>query len=211
MCSHYEAPTLYELASAFGIEGESQGKLDLWPGYLGPFLRRPDRDDDQDEPMPALEVVTGSFGLIPGWSKDAKIARRCYNCRSETAAQKPSFRSAWRKAQHCIIPAAAIYEPDWRSGKAIPTRITRTDGEPLGIAGLWEWWRNPEGEVVHSYSMLTVNADNHAFMRNYHKPDDEKRMVVILPRGLYNDWLDAPASDSLEFMRQYPADRLMTT
>nr|WKV17809.1 hypothetical protein [Pseudomonas sp. AU10] len=46
------------------------------------------------------------------------------------------------------------------------------------------------------------------FMRHYHKPQDEKRMVVILPKGLYADWLKAPAADSMEFMRQYPADRM---
>jgi putative SOS response-associated peptidase YedK len=209
MCSHYEPSTPNQLAQAFGVELYEQGKLDLWPGYSGPFLRRPRREDVQDEIQPGLEVLTGSFGLIPTWSKDTKIARHTYNARSETAAQKPSFLAAWRKAQHCIIPAAAIYEPDWRTGKPIATRITRADHEPMGIAGLWERWRSSTGEVLHSYSMLTVNADNHAFMRNYHKPEDEKRMVVILPRGLYSDWLDAPASDSMEFMRQYPADRLV--
>ncbi len=47
-----------------------------------------------------------------------------------------------------------------------------------------------------------------SFMRNYHKPEDEKRMVVILPKGLYGDWLKAPAADSMEFMRQYRADRM---
>jgi len=208
MCSHYEAPSHPQIMKAFGVEGPEQGRLDLWPTYMGPFLRRPERDEGQDEPGPALEMLSGSFGLIPGWSKDPKIARRTYNARSETAAKKPSFRSAWKNRQHCIIPAAAIYEPDWRSGKAIPTRIARADGELLGIAGLWEWWRNPEGEIVHSYSMLTINADDHTFMRDYHKPDDEKRMVVILPAGLYNDWLDAPANESMEFMRQYPADRM---
>ena len=59
--------------------------------------------------------------------------------------------------------------------------------------------------------MLTVNADNHDFMRNYHKPEDEKRMVVILPKGLYSDWLDAPTSASADFMRLYPADRLIVS
>lgn len=64
----------------------------------------------------AREVLLGSFGLILGWSKDTKIARRSYNARSETASVKPSFRNAWKYGQHCIISAAAIYEPDWRSG-----------------------------------------------------------------------------------------------
>lgn len=46
---------------------------------------------------------------------------------------------------------------------------------------------NPAGEIIHSYKMITVNADDHEFMRNYHRPEDEKRMVVILPKGLYRD------------------------
>lgn len=208
MCSHYEAPTPEQVAAEFGVEPYEQGRLDLWPTYLGPFIRRPESSDARDEPGPALECLTGSFGIIPSWAKDTKIARKTYNSRSETAAEKPSFRNAWKRAQHCIIPAAAIYEPDWRTGKAIPTRILRADGETMGIAGLWEWWRSPTGEIIHSYSMLTINADDHDFMRNYHKPNDEKRMVVILPKGLYSDWLDAPASAAMDFMRQYPADRL---
>lgn len=208
MCSHYEAPTPQRVAQTFGIDPYEQGKLDLWPGYVGPFIRAAAQEDADS--TATVEVLSGSFGLIPFWSKDTKIARHTYNCRSETANEKPSFRSAWRHAQHCIIPAAAIYEPDWRSGKAIATRIARRDGELLGIAGLWETWRDPQtGEALNSYTMLTVNADDHLFMRDYHKPQDEKRMVVILPRGVYSDWLKATASDSVEFMRQYPADRMI--
>lgn len=188
MCSHYEAPT---------------------PGYLGPFLRRSTSVGEMDDEGLGLEVRHGSFGLIPQWSKDTKICRRTYNARSETVAEKPSYRNAWRRAQHCIIPAAAIYEPDWRSGKAVATRIARADGELMGIAGLWEEWRDPNArQVLHSFTMLTVNADTHEFMRNYHRPEDEKRMVVILPRRLYSDWLKAPVESSADFMRRYPADRL---
>lgn len=212
MCSHYEAPTANQVAAVFGIEDDRQVTMDLWPGYIGPFIRRAGESLEHDVEPPGLDMLSGSFGLIPSWSKDTKIARRTYNARSETVAEKPSFRNAWRRAQHCIIPAAAIYEPDWRSGRAVPTRIARADGEVMGIAGLWEEWRDPETrQVLLSYTMLTVNADTHAFMRNYHRPEDEKRMVVILPRGLYRDWLNAPAEASIDFMRRYPADRLAVT
>ncbi|WP_425930620.1 SOS response-associated peptidase family protein [Pseudomonas sp. NyZ201] len=113
------------------------------------------------------------------------------------------------KAQHCIIPATAIYEPDWRSGRAIATRIVQADGEIMGIAGLWEEWCDPSSrEILRSYTMLTVNADEHEFMRNYHKPTDEKRMVVILPRSDYQNWLVAPAVASAQFMRCYLAECL---
>lgn len=57
--------------------------------------------------------------------------------------------------------------------------------------------------------MLTVNADDHELMSNYRRPEDQKRMVVILSRGLYRDRLAAPVEASSEFMRKYPSGRLM--
>ncbi|WP_424919121.1 SOS response-associated peptidase family protein [Achromobacter animicus] len=60
--------------------------------------------------------------------------------------------------QHCIIPAGAIFEPDWRSGKAVATRLTRADVAPLGIAGLWDRYRNAAGQWPESYTMLTLNG-----------------------------------------------------
>ena len=59
--------------------------------------------------------------------------------------------------------------------------------------------------------MLTINADEHSLMRNFHRPEDEKRMVVILPEGRYGDWLDAPAGRTMEFMMPYPAEALAMT
>lgn len=209
MCSHYEAPDAAELERAFGVKLVDPVKRELWPGYVGPIIRPSNGGDAGDDASPVTEGVAGVFGLLPFWAKDKKLARKTYNARSETVASKPSFREAWKQAHHCIIPARAIYEPDWRSGKAIPTRITRADGELLGIAGLWSRWQSQDGLEVLSYTMLTVNADDHSLMRDYHRPNDEKRMVVILPAGSYRDWLQASVEQSAEFMRQYPADRLI--
>lgn len=210
MCSRYEAPTPARLRDAFGLDIDPQEKLDLWPGYVGPFIRRPIDTDPDDEAAPQLEALAGVFGLLPSWTKDPKkLARSTYNARSETVDTKNSYRVAWKEAKHCIIPAEAIYEPDWRTGVPIPTRISRKDGHLLGIAGLWEKWKNPAGETIHSFTMLTLNAENHELMRNFHKPDDEKRSVVILPQGLYNDWLSATVEKSREFIQLYPADRLI--
>lgn len=184
-------------------------KPSLWPGYFGPFVRRHEFADVGDEAVPSRELRVGSFGMIPHWAKDDRIARQTYNARSETAHEKPSFRDAWRRAQHCIIPAEAIYEPDWRTGKAISTRIARADGHPMGIAGLWSEWRNPLGERIHSFTMLTINADAHPVMRQFHKPGDEKRMIVILPESEYDAWLQAPAADSRDFLRPFPAEAMV--
>nr|MBP9060425.1 SOS response-associated peptidase family protein [Rhodoferax sp.] len=109
---------------------------------------------------------------------------------------------------HCVIPMDAFFEPDWRSGQAIATRISSSNGEPMGIAGLWSSWKSPKG-LVHSFTMLTINADGHDLMCQFHKPVDEKRMVMILPSDCYDQWLKATAQQSMEFMRHYPSERLL--
>jgi len=154
-----------------------------------------------------LKPLNGLFGLVPHWATDTKITRSTYNCRSETAATKPSFRDAYKRNQRCIIPAEAIYEPDWRSGKVIATRIESTQNLPLGIAGLWSSWKAADGTWIYSYTMLTINADAHPLMNQFHKPTDEKRMVAILPEERYADWLSA-TTDIMNFMVPYPAEKL---
>ena len=213
MCSHYQAPAQPEIyRTAFGVEPPAAlGKHDVWPGYPAGFIRRHEHADVGDEAVPEHEAFTGLFGLVPHWAKDTKGSKYTYNARSETVAEKPSYREAWRRAQHCIIPATAFFEPDWRSGRAVSTRIERADGQPMGIAGLWSSWRAAQGEIVHSFTMLTINADAHPLMRQFHKPDDEKRMVVILPQARYSDWLQAGAQEAPDFMQPYPADQLVAT
>lgn len=210
MCAHYEAvQDRQRYRHHFDTEAPANlGRSDVWPLYLASLIRRPPEADAGDEAVPEREAVSSQFGLVPHWATDASIGKRTYNARSETAASKPSFRDAWHNGQRCIIPVEALYEPDWRSGKAVPTRIRRADGHPAGLAGLWSRWKSPAGEWVYSFTMLTINADTHALMKHYHKPADEKRMVVVLPEGAYHDWLTAPVTQTLDFLRPYPADLL---
>lgn len=135
--------------------------------------------------------VPACFGLIPAWARDAKIARSTYNARSETLAERPSFRNAWARGQLCIIPADALYEPCYETDRAVRWQIRRQDARPMGGAGLWERVVQPDGQVVWSMTMLTVNADGHALFGRFHKPGDEKRAVVILPDGVWGAWLGA--------------------
>lgn len=78
----------------------------------------------------------------------------------------------------------------------------------MGIAGLWTGWKQPSGEILRSFTMLTVNADDHSFMRNFHKPGDEKRMVVILQDEEFDAWLSATPEESRFFMRQFSAENM---
>jgi putative SOS response-associated peptidase YedK len=212
MCSRYQSVRLDEdlrrIFKAALAGGDADLPKDVFPGLRAPFIRRPRERDSGDEAVPEREARVGLFGLLPHWAKATKLTKSTYNARSETVAAKPAFRDAWKTAKHCIIPAEAFYEPDWRSGKHIATRISRADGRPLGIAGLWSRWKPPAGEEILSFTMLTINATDHPVMCNYHRPDDEKRMIVLLREDDFDAWLDAPAERSMDFMRQCPPEDL---
>lgn len=200
MCADYTPTRQTAWKKAFRATfpaGEFKGEA--FPGYTAPILTSADPDAG----------VLATFGLLPHWAKP-ELVRSTYNARSETAATKPSFRNAWKHGQFCVIPADTIFEFHYESDDARPTRwaIRHRDGEPLGIAGLWES-REREGRLQHSFSMLTVNADGHAIFSNMHKPKDEKRMVVILDPSDYDAWLAMPAEQALGWMRQFPAELLV--
>ncbi|MDD2546928.1 MAG: SOS response-associated peptidase [Burkholderiaceae bacterium] len=208
MCVHYEALACTERwRQHFGLEPPTnEGPQDIWPGYQALFIRRPQEALRQEPGAAATEAIGGRFGLIPHWARDTTLGRHTYNARTETVAEKPSFRDAWRLGRRCIIPAEALYEPDWRSGRAVATRIVRSDGQPMAVAGLWTGWRAPSGEIVRSFSMLTVSAEGHAFMRQFHRPAEEKRMVVILPDHSHPAWLQAATADLADFLRPYTGE-----
>jgi putative SOS response-associated peptidase YedK len=203
MCSNYIPTPKAKLADYFGVQPpENEFKSEAYPGYLAPIIRL-----EHDRPG-QVECVPACFGMVPAWA-EMKLAKHTYNARSETVGGKPSFRNAWRKRQLAIIPADAIYEPNYESGKAVRWKIGTTDGEPFGIAGIWEYRSNgPGGQPLISFSMLTINADDHPLIRRFHRPEDEKRMVVILRPIEYASWLHAPAEQLSSFLRQYPSDAL---
>lgn len=223
MCSHYQTLKDAELLlERFGAPNKPAGGVyDMWPRRQGVFIRRPVEHDAGDEAVPKREAVVGRWGMIPPDTRPEKLAeagkKSTSNARSETAHQRWTFRNAWTKAQRCIIPAAAIFEPDWRpvyegrSKTSVSTRFTRADGAPLGIAGLWDRFRDAAGQLQESYTMLTINADEDPLFRDYHQAGKEKRMVVILPEGAYGDWLTAPADATRDFLVPFPADRLVAT
>ncbi|KAG1386915.1 hypothetical protein G6F59_016633 [Rhizopus arrhizus] len=130
----------------------------MWPRYQGVFVRRPVEHDAGDEAVPEREAVTGRWGLISAMTKtdglDNAGKLSTFNARSETAPKSFTFGNAWRRAQHCIIPADAIFEPDWRSGAAVATRFTRADGAPPGhcrpLGPLARFSRPAPGELHHA-------------------------------------------------------------
>lgn len=166
----------------------------------------------QGGPAAARVFVPAQWGLVPHWVKsasDAKLrAPKLAHAKSELASTGTAFRHAWLNGQRCIVPLQAFYEDDWRTGKAVATRIARVDGRPMGVAGLWARWQGADGEVIVSYCLLTVNASHHALLHRYGPPGSEKNMPAILNEGAYDAWLGAKPDKAREFMRPYAAQKL---
>jgi len=200
---------------------------EAYPGYLAPIIKTVSPHAYGTD---STETVAACFGLIPSWSRDGKNYRFCYNARTETVAEKPSFRSAWRRGQRCIIPVDAFFEPNYESGRAVRWRISSADDKPLALAGIWEAWPLPDGvdrdqlgrkgqpgpPEVHfdesdwliSFSMLTINADHHSVMNQFHAPNDEKRSVVMLEPKEAMKWLNAPEAELGDLFSAYSPQRL---
>jgi putative SOS response-associated peptidase YedK len=204
MCSSYTPPKPKRIEEYFGVHCVAPDlKPETYPGYLAPVIRLADDGSD------TVECVTACFGMVPHWA-DLKLARHTYNARSETVDNKPTFRHAFSKRQFCIIPAESFFEPNYESGKAVRWKIERADAQPMGLAGIWEWRPNggPEDQPLISFSMLTINADAHPLMQRFHKPEDEKRMVVLLQPEQFQDWLHAMPADVPNYLQPCPADWL---
>ena len=203
MCTRYISPDQAAIERAWEIGRRNQPKWahELFPRAQGPFLRVGDGD--------SLALIVGTWGLIPSWSKTSVLKYATVNCRSEEAAGKPTFREAWRNGQRCIIPALSFDEPCWETGKNVWWRFRRADGQPWGLAGLWNTWVDCQtGEVVESYTMLTVNADSHPLMRRMHKPDpklppdrQDKRSVVAIEVSDVDQWLRGATADIAPLIR----------
>ncbi len=122
------------------------------------------------------------WGLIPAWTKDAKTQSLLFNARSETAADKPSFRTAMRH-RRCLVPASGFYE--WRRMGAakMPYYIRPRDGSTMAFAGITETWLGSEGSEIDTGAILTTSANR--LMTMLHD-----RMPVILAPGDWDEWLD---------------------
>jgi len=128
------------------------------------------------------------WGLIPSWAKAADSGYSTINARAETVDTKPSFRAPFKR-HRCIVPADGFYEWHEEGGIKIPHHIGRTDGAPFAMAGLWDVWKGPEGDVT---SCTIIVTEANAFMKRLHE-----RMPVILAPADYARWLDPDNHDTV--------------
>ncbi|HBK78397.1 MAG TPA: hypothetical protein DDZ83_01715 [Nitrospinae bacterium] len=163
------------------------------------------------QPVAAVRAATGGareftllrWGLIPSWAKDPAIGARMINARSETAAEKPSFRAAMKR-RRCLIPASGFYE--WANTGAAkqPFLIRMKDRRPFALAGIWEGWCGEDGSELETCAILTTSP-------NERVGEIHPRMPVIIAPGDYGAWLD-PANEKLRTLDRllcpYPAGEM---
>lgn len=131
---------------------------------------------------PDREMVLLHWGLIPFWAQDPGMGARLINARSETAAEKPAFRAAFRK-RRCLVVADGFYEWQKQNGTKQPFYIRLRGSRPFAFAGLWERWEGADASVIESCTLLTTQPND--LLRPVHN-----RMPVILQPKDYDLWLD---------------------
>ena len=137
------------------------------------------------------------WGLIPWWAKDASIGNKLINARAETLLEKPSFKNAFRN-RRCLVPATGFFE--WRrNADKTPYHIMLKSGDPFCFAGLWDKWVTGDGEIIHSFTIITTSPNG--LMEQIHD-----RMPVILPREQEHRWIAPQPDPSLvELLKPFPA------
>ncbi len=134
--------------------------------------------------------VISQWGLVPVWAKSKEdIWNKTLNARGETIFEKASFKNSAKK-KRCIIQVDGFYEHHHQNKETFPYFISRKDGEPLSLAGLWnEWTDKATGEVQNTFAIVTTEAN--PMMEIIHNNPRAKgpRMPVILPEELEDKWL----------------------
>ena len=143
------------------------------------------------------------WGLVPYWAEDLSIGSRMINARSETAAEKRAFERCFRR-RRCLVPADGFYEWKKTSAGKQPYWFHSPVGAPFAFAGLWDSWRQTDGEPLQSFTILTTEP-------NEVTAEIHDRMPVILDEGSYSKWLDPSIEDPADLqplLVPYPADRI---
>ncbi len=182
MCGRFSLSVSLELLEgAFELTGlpEHSPRYNVAPAQPVALIRRP-------TPTSERQWDRLSWGLLPAWAKDPKV-HRPINARTDTVAEKPTFRSAFRQ-RRCLVPADAFFEWQTQGSKKQPFCFRMADHGLFAFGGLWERWEGPEGQVIETFNLLTTEPNE--LVATVHD-----RMPVIIRPADYDRWLDPAVRD----------------
>ncbi|WP_166828796.1 SOS response-associated peptidase [Thalassoroseus pseudoceratinae] len=196
MCGRFNLRTnLTVIADTFGVKPRQMElplRFNIAPTQDVLAIRQGDQERELFQPR---------WGLIPSWAKDPSIGNRMINARCETVAEKPSFRSAFKR-RRCLIPATGFYEWKGKKSPKQPFHIHMQDDSVFGFAGLWETWKSPDGPTE---SCTIITTEPNSLTAEIHD-----RMPVILHEDDYTIWLTDDEPDELRgLLMPYPADEMV--
>ena len=199
MCGRYELHTHpAAIALAFGLAHPPpvHPRFNIAPMTDIPVVRVNEHGE--------RELTMMRWGLVPRWAKDPAIGAKMINARGETIAEKPSFRMAYRR-HRCLLPADGFYEwmPVGAGADAHkqPVHVGMKDGGIFGLAGLFERWLSPDGDVLDTCTIVTTDAN--ALLRPVHD-----RMPVIVAPADYARWLEATDASVADLLAPFPSERM---
>lgn len=203
MCGRFAFYSPSEATAAlFGVDSAAavEPRHNIAPTQFIAAIRR---DEENHNELSMLR-----WGLVPSWAKDPSIGNRMINARAETVAEKPSFRTAYRK-RRCLILADGFYEWHTENDVKIPYFISLANGSPFAFAGLWEHWQSKSSDESLQTTTIITTAANEFLSQLHH------RMPVVLEPGNAARWLDGDmglldevAANAPDF-QAWPVDRLV--
>ena len=203
MCGRFAFYSPSEATAAlFGVDSATavEPRHNIAPTQFIAAIRR---DEENHNELSMLR-----WGLVPSWAKDPSIGNRMINARAETVAEKPSFRTAYRK-RRCLILADGFYEWHTENDVKIPYFISLANGSPFAFAGLWEHWQSKSSDESLQTTTIITTAANEFLSQLHH------RMPVVLEPGNAARWLDGDmdlldevTANAPDF-QAWPVDRLV--
>ncbi len=196
MCAVFESirPEQIEALNlpAFDLEYEQE----IYPNYQTPLLFKSEQ---------GLEWRMVNFGMVPKWAEDKEIATKTYNARNETLHEKPSFRDAFLKCKFAVIPVSKFYEMKYINGKAQRWGVQRKDGRAFYVAALYEITKQQD-QIIRSATMISLDANEHEMMKEFHEPRTDKRCVMIIPHERLDEWLSLQQAEISTFVQGFPVE-----
>jgi len=197
MCGRYSfAPDLKIVNEHYDItinDGQVAPNYNCAPSQLLPVITNENPDS----------ISFFKWGLIPFWAKTPAIGYKLINARGETITEKSSFKNAFAR-RRCLVPADAFYE--WKKlpdGKTkIPYRIFLPESQVFSMAGIWETWKSPNGDLIQSFTIITTSPNQ--LMAGIHD-----RMPVILQKEDATAWLrDSNQKVWLDLIKPYDSQKM---